>query len=52
VTEWWGKENTRSDEAAPLGGLAWPRVANDETDFLKVGFLFLGKVMLVELKVV
>ena len=32
--------------------VTWPRVANDETDFLKVGFLFLGRVMLMEVKVV
>jgi hypothetical protein len=30
----------------------WPQVANDETDLLKVGFLFLEEVMVVELKVV
>jgi len=31
--------------------VAWPGVANDETDLQKVGSVFLERVMLVELKV-
>jgi len=49
VTEWLGREITRSDETARLAG---HRVANDETDLRKVGFVFLGRVMPVELKLV
>ena len=49
MTEWWGKEITGIDETAPLAG---HRVANYETDLLKVGFVFLERVMLIEVKVV
>ena len=49
MAEWWGEEIMGSDETARLAG---HRVANDETDLLKVGFVFLVRVMLVELKVV
>jgi hypothetical protein len=38
-----------SNEATPLAG---HRVANDRTDLLKVGFVFLRRVMLMEMKVV
>jgi hypothetical protein len=49
VTEWWGREITGSDEAAPLAGHG---VANDRTDLQKVGFVLLRRVMLMEVKVV
>jgi len=35
-----------------LQAVTWHGVAHDETDLLKVGFVFSGRVMLVELKVV
>jgi len=51
VTEWWRKETTGRNEAAPLAGhLAMS--SYDGTDLQKVGFVFLGRVMLIELEVV
>ena len=51
MTELWGKEITGSDEAAPLAGhLAMS--SYDGTDLQKVGFVFLGRVMFIELEVV
>jgi hypothetical protein len=37
VTEWWRMDIVGSNEATPLAGHA---VANNETDLLKVGFVF------------
>jgi hypothetical protein len=48
VAEWQGREITGGYEAAPLadhGG------ANGRTDLHKVGFVFLRRVMLMELKI-
>jgi hypothetical protein len=51
VKEWWEKETTGSNEAAPLAGhLAMG--SHDATDLQKVGFVFLGRMMLIELEVV
>lgn len=51
MREWWGKETTGSNEAAPLAGhLATG--SYDGTDLQKVGFVFLGRMMLIELEVV
>jgi hypothetical protein len=51
MAEWWKKEITERGDAASLAD-HMSVVANDGTDLQKVGFVFLGRVMLVELKVV
>lgn len=49
MSDWWGREITGSDKAPPLAGHG---VANDRINLLKVGFVFLRKVMLMEVEVV
>jgi len=49
VTQCWGREITGGDEAARIAGHV---VTNDGTDLHKVGFVFLRRVMLMEMKVV
>jgi len=49
VTQCWGREITGGDEAARTAGHA---VAKDRTDLSKGGFVFLRRVMLMEVKVV
>jgi len=49
VTEWWRMDIVGSNEVVSLAGHA---VANNETDPSKVGFVFLRRVMLMEVKVV
>ena len=51
MTEWWGEKITGSNEVAPLAGHLTTG-SYDGTDLQKVGFVFLGRMMLIELEVV
>ena len=51
MTEWLGREITVNDEVAILAS-PWSRIAREKTDLEKVGFAFLGRAMLIQLKVV
>ena len=49
VAKWWGRETTGSDEAAPAASHG---IGEHRTDLYGVGFVFLRRVMLMEMKVV